>query len=153
MQNKLSLPLDGRSTGLPSSPSAILLVDDDADMRSLTRTFLEHEGYTVFSTGDAARAAQIFLGAPRIDLLITDMYMPGRSGLELAFDLKAIRPELPVLVISGGFIDDDVKQRMEHEGWKFVVKPFRFTELLATIHVMLEAILAERRRALMDGVR
>src|SRR5580692_3807490 len=86
------------------SPSKILLVDDDADVRSLTRTFLEHEGYSVFSSGDAERAAQIFRSLPQIDLLVTDLYMPGRSGMELGLELKAIRGELPVLLISGGLV-------------------------------------------------
>ena len=67
------------------SPSMILLVDDDPDIRSLTRTFLEHEGYNVFSTGDAERAAQIFRSVPQIELVITDVYMPGRSGMDLAW--------------------------------------------------------------------
>ena len=106
-------------------------------MRSLTRTFLEHEGYRVFSSGDAERAPQIFSSVPRIDLLITDLYLPGRSGMELAFDLKTLRSELPILVISGGFVDDDVKERLQQEGWRFMVKPFRFTELLSTVHLML----------------
>src|SRR5580658_10521647 len=87
-------------------PSLVLLVDDDPDIRSLTRTFLEHEGYNVFSTGDAERAVQIFRGVPQIDLLVTDIYMPGRSGMELAHELKAMRSELAVLMISGGIVDD-----------------------------------------------
>src|ERR1700729_3237388 len=87
------------------SPSMILLVDDDPDIRSLTRTFLEHERYSVFSSGDAARAIQIFRSVPRIDLLVTDLYMPGRSGMELARELKTIRQDLPVLMMSGGMID------------------------------------------------
>jgi DNA-binding response OmpR family regulator len=137
MQDNFSLPPVGRNTDFVSSPSTIFLVDDDADMRSLTRTFLEHEGYRVFSSGDAERAPQIFSSVPRIDLLITDLYLPGRSGMELAFDLKTLRSELPILVISGGFVDDDVKERLQQEGWRFMVKPFRFTELLSTVHLML----------------
>src|ERR1700760_4861110 len=66
------------------SPSMILVVDDDPDVRLLTRTFLEHEGYSVFSSGDAERAAQIFRSVPQIDLLVTDQVMPGRAGIELA---------------------------------------------------------------------
>jgi DNA-binding NtrC family response regulator len=148
MQNNfLMSPLD-RSTEFMPVPCAVLLVDDDADVRLLTRTFLEHEGYRVFSSGDAERAAQIFSSVPRIDLLICDMYMPGRSGMELAFDLKAIREELPILMISGGYVDEDVKERLYQEGWRFMVKPFRFTELLSTVHQMLAAIEAERSRLL-----
>src|SRR3984893_12940152 len=79
------------------SPSVILLVDDDPDVRLLTRTFLEHEGYSVFSSGDAERAVQIFRSVPQIDLLVTDLYMPGRSGMELGMELKALRSDVPLV--------------------------------------------------------
>ena len=122
------------------SPSIILLVDDDADIRSLTRTFLEHEGYSVFSSGDADRAVQIFRNVPQIDLLVTDLYMPGRSGMELAQELKAIRRDLPVLLISGGKFDGG----LEEEGWSFLAKPFRLPELLGEVHRILAPV--ETRR-------
>jgi two-component system, chemotaxis family, chemotaxis protein CheY len=147
MQDDL-LSLDDHGADGASSPSTILLVDDDADMRSLARTFLEHEGYRVFTSGDAERAAQIFLSAPRIDLLITDMYMPGQSGMELAHDLKAIRSELPILMISGGFVDDDLKERLLLESWRFLGKPFRLTELLSAVHLMLAECEPNRSRVL-----
>lgn len=124
--------------GVPSaSPSSILLVDDDPDVRSLTRTFLEHEGYRVYSSGDAVRAAQIFSSVAQIDLLITDLYMPGRSGMELAFDLKALRRELPVLMVSGGFVDGAQKIRLQQEGWRFLAKPFLLPDLLSNVHSIL----------------
>jgi two-component system, chemotaxis family, chemotaxis protein CheY len=128
------------------SPSNILLVDDDPDIRSLTRTFLEHEGYGVFSSGDAERAAQIFRSVPQIDLLVTDLYMPGRSGLELARELKALRSELPVLMISGGLVDVAQETRLKEEGWSFLAKPFRLTELLSTVHHILAPVEARRWR-------
>jgi two-component system chemotaxis response regulator CheY len=147
MQNDFLWSPRARRAEPASLSSTILLVDDDSDMRSLTRTFLEHEGYRVFSSGEAERAAQIFSTAPRIDLLITDIYMPGRSGMELAHDLKTIRPELPILMVSGGFVDDDLKERLQEEGWRFMVKPFRLTELLSLVHVMLAGCEAERSKA------
>jgi two-component system chemotaxis response regulator CheY len=120
------------------SQHAILLVDDDPDIRSLTRTFLEHEGFRVYSSGDAHRAAQIFRNAPRIDLLITDVYMPGRSGLELAFQLKQLDRSLPVLMISGGSLDGRELERLRLENWSFLAKPFLFTQLLSTVHEILK---------------
>jgi two-component system chemotaxis response regulator CheY len=126
------------------SPSKILLVDDDPDIRSLTRTFLEHEGYGVFSSGDADRAAQIFRSVPEIDLLVTDLYMPGRSGIELAHELKALRNELLVLMISGGLVDSVQRTKLEEVGWNFLAKPFRLTELLSTVHRILAPVEARR---------
>jgi two-component system, chemotaxis family, chemotaxis protein CheY len=128
------------------SPSNILLVDDDPDMRSLTRTFLEHEGYGVFSSGDAERAAAIFRSVPQIDLLVTDLYMPGRSGMELARELKALRSELPVLMISGGLVDSVQETRLKEEGWSFLAKPFRLPDLLSTVHRILAPVEARRWR-------
>jgi two-component system, chemotaxis family, chemotaxis protein CheY len=131
------------------SPSKILLVDDDPDVRSLTRTFLEHEGYGVFSSGDAERAAQIFRSVPEVDLLVTDLYMPGRSGIELAHELKALKGELSVLMISGGLVDSAQKAKLEEEGWNFLAKPFRLTELLSAVH----RILAPREARRWKGAR
>jgi two-component system chemotaxis response regulator CheY len=136
MQDDSLMPFPG-GMAVKALPSTILLVDDDPDLRSLTRTFLEHEGYRVFSSGDANRAAQIFSSAPRVDLLITDLYMPQRSGMELAFDLKELRRELPVLMISGGVVDMGLQVRLRSEGWRFLAKPFLLTELLSAVHGIL----------------
>ncbi|WP_263385193.1 response regulator [Granulicella arctica] len=127
---------------LPAIPSkTILLVDDDSDIRSLTRTFLEHEGYRVHSCGDAERAAQIFRNtsnaSPAIDLLITDYYMPGRSGLDLALELKQLRNELPILLISGGLLESEALDRLRGEGWSFLRKPFAVPDLLSAVHLIL----------------
>jgi CheY-like chemotaxis protein len=149
MPFEISPSYDG-STEL--SPSVILLVDDDPDVRLLTRTFLEHEGYSVFSSGDAERAAQIYRSVPQIDLVVTDLYMPGRSGMELARELKAIRREVPVLLISGGVLEDEQEAGLEDEGWSFLAKPFRLPELLATVHRILAPVEARRWREAKQGV-
>ena len=134
------------------SPSMILLVDDDPDIRSLTRTFLEHEGYSVFSSGDAERAVQIFRSVPQIDLLVTDLYMPGRSGLELGRELKAARSELPVLLISGGAGAEEYAAQTRGDGWSFLAKPFRLPEFLAMVHRILAPVEARRWREAKRGV-
>ena len=120
------------------SQNAILLVDDDADIRSLTKTFLEHEGFRVYSSGDAIRAAQVFRSAPRIDLLITDVYMPERSGMALALELKELQRMLPVLMISGGSMDEDKLEQLRLEAWSFLAKPFALPELLGAVHEILK---------------
>jgi two-component system chemotaxis response regulator CheY len=128
------------------SPSVVLLVEDDPDIRGLTRTFLEHEGCSVFSSGDAERAMQIFRSVPRIDLLVTDLYLPGWSGMELARELKGVRSDLPVLVISGGMLEEEQEARLKAEGWSFLAKPFRLPELLAAVHRILAPVEARRWR-------
>jgi two-component system, chemotaxis family, chemotaxis protein CheY len=145
--SQMALEISSSYGGSPElSPSMILLVDDDADVRMLTRTFLEHEGYGVFSSGDAERAVQIFRSVPQIDLLVTDLYMPGRSGMDLARELKGIRNDLPVLMISGGVLEGRQEARLEDEGWSFLAKPFRLPELLGTVHRILAPVEARRWR-------
>jgi DNA-binding response OmpR family regulator len=121
-----------------SEQNVVLVVDDDPDIRSLTRTFLEHEGYRVYVTGDADRAAKIFRTAPRIDLLITDYSMPHRSGMDLARELKLIRPSLPILIISGIFLAPVQLAQMQTQGWSFLAKPFSLPLLLARVHTILQ---------------
>jgi DNA-binding response OmpR family regulator len=148
-------PIDDFSSdnGSPElSPSVILLVDDDPDVRLLTRTFLEHEGYSVFSSGDAERAVQIFRSVPQIDLVVTDLYVPGHSGMELARELKEIRREVPVLIISGGLLDGGQEAGLQSEGWSFLAKPFRLPELLAAVHRILTPVEARRWREAKQGV-
>jgi two-component system chemotaxis response regulator CheY len=143
-------PSDDGSSEL--SPSVILLVDDDADVRVLTRTFLEHEGYSVFSSGDAERAVQIFRNVPQIDLVVTDLYMPGDSGMDLARLLKEIRADVPVLIISGGVLEGGQEAALQKEGWSFLAKPFRLPELLAAVHRILAPVEARRWREAKQGV-
>jgi two-component system chemotaxis response regulator CheY len=133
-------------------PSVVLLVEDDPDIRALTRTFLEHEGHSVFSSGDAERAMQIFRSVPRIDLLVTDLYLPGWSGMELARELKGVRSDLPVLVISGGVLEEEQQARLKAEGWSFLAKPFRLPALLAAVHRILAPVEARRWREARRGV-
>jgi len=122
----------------------ILLVDDDPDIRSLARTFLMHEGYRVFSSGDAERATHVFQSVPQIDLLITDLYLPSRSGMQLALDLKALRQDLPILMISGISLEPAHQKQLQHQGWQFLAKPFSLPELLSTVHLILaESVIEE----------
>ncbi|HEY0263666.1 MAG TPA: response regulator [Granulicella sp.] len=136
----LPLPTEQEHHSRQAFPKTILLVDDDPDIRSLTRTFLEHEGYRVHSCGSTERALQIFHNACEhsngIDLLITDFYMPDMSGVELAQELKTVQPKLPVLVISG-FLSGYPLEEFPKDHWKFLSKPFALPELLTTVHAML----------------
>jgi DNA-binding NtrC family response regulator len=120
-----------------AAPSTILVVDDDADIRSLTRTFLEHEGYNVYTSGDADRASQIFRRATHIDLLITDYSMPHRSGMDLALEIKSLQPTLPILIISGVVIEPSQFHQLRTKGWNFLAKPFSFPQLLSNVHEIL----------------
>lgn len=140
--------LDSQSI-FADTPPRILVVDDDPDIRSLIRTFLEHEGYVVFASGDPDRAAKIFARTPDIDLVITDYSMPHRSGFDLARELRSIRSSVRVLIISGAIVSAGQCDQIETQGWKFLPKPFSLPRLLAEVHSMLQPAVSKRSATLM----
>ncbi len=81
--------------------AGIRVVDDDASLRSLTQIILEHRGYRVLVAEGGPEALEIACADPGpIDLLVTDLVMPGMDGAELGRQLRALRPEMRVLYIT-----------------------------------------------------
>jgi CheY-like chemotaxis protein len=79
----------------------VLVVDDDEGLRTLVRSMLRLGGYDVLSASDAEEALVLIARHGRVDLLLTDIIMPGLQGPALAERLKATRPELRVLLMTG----------------------------------------------------
>lgn len=119
---------------------AILVVEDDASVRALTKRLLTQLGYRVLEAEKAAAALVVYENSPRIDGLLTDVVLPGgTSGVALARELQRRRPELPVLFVSGysenaiihhGRLDPDVE---------LLEKPFRKAELAKKVHGLIRA--------------
>ncbi len=111
-----------------------LLVDDEVLVRMSTADMLADLGFEVVEAGSAEEALQLIREGLDPDLLVTDHLMPGMSGAELVRTLKAERPELPTLIVSGYAkvegIDRDVAR---------LVKPFRNAELAASLSALMPA--------------
>lgn len=80
----------------------ILLIDDDALLRDTIRQLLELDGHQVSEAGDGDAGLRLLRDGLAADLVITDMLMPVLDGAQVIVQLKALRPGLPVLAISGG---------------------------------------------------
>ena len=80
--------------------ATILLVDDDASMRALVARALGGDGHRLIEAGDGEAALEALAATPGIDLLLTDVQMPGMDGLTLATRARAAAPALRVIVIS-----------------------------------------------------
>jgi two-component system cell cycle sensor histidine kinase/response regulator CckA len=99
----------------------ILAVDDEADLLEAVRRVLSRLGHTVLTAGGPAEALDVCRHYPgRIDLLLTDVRMPGGSGTELAAQAVALRPDLAVLYMSGLY---DADHEPGSPRW-VVAKPF-----------------------------
>jgi len=116
----------------------ILFVDDEEGVLLSGRGILEQLGYQVISTTSAAEALEIFRTRNReIDLVLTDMTMPGMTGLELSERLHEIRPDIPIL-LSTGFSKGISEEKIAGSGIRdLVMKPMVASELSETVHRVL----------------
>ncbi len=105
-------------------------------VREATALTLEAEGYTVFVAGDGCEALELLAQNPSIDLLLTDVVMPGMTGFVLAEHAKRLRPSLPVLYFSG-YPDDAMGNDGAVDLDGIIRKPFRGPKLRAEIERVL----------------
>lgn len=111
----------------------ILLADDDRAILKLVTIYLELDGYAVLTASDGAEAFSVFRGSQEsIALLISDVMMPKMNGLQLAAAVRAVRPQLPVIFISGNTPNADC-------GWGCIAKPFTSGELAQRVRQALAA--------------
>lgn len=131
-----------RTSVTQGGTETVLLVEDDALVRSYAETQLAALGYQVVSAGDGPEALEIIRKQQDIDLLFTDVIMPGGlNGRELAEAARAIRPELKVLFTSGYTENAIVHHGRLDPGVTLLGKPYRRSELAAKVR---EALADER---------
>jgi CheY-like chemotaxis protein len=118
----------------------LLLTEDEDMVRSVIRRNLEGYGYTVLEARNAAEALELIRsGRHTIDLLITDVLMPGKNGVELAYEVHALIPDLRILFISG--YNEDSFEKLEElpARWKLIQKPIKNEYLIYIIRSLLES--------------
>ena len=119
----------------------ILLVENEYALRELMRRFLEGSGYAVLDARDGDEALTVVRSHPTaIDLLLTDVVMPGMSGFALASRVAELRAETRVLYISG-YADDYemIREGLTDSGRPFLLKPFSQAELFKKVGEVLKA--------------
>jgi DNA-binding response OmpR family regulator len=117
--------------------ATIMVVEDEDAIRTLTHRILTRHGYRVVDAPAPAAALQLFEEAGPVDLLLTDVVMPGMSGKALSDRLRALQPGLRVLFMSG--YTDNVMDRygLDAAGDMLVHKPFNAQQLLGAVQDML----------------
>ncbi len=124
------------------SPDHILIVDDDAEIRSLLGTYLTRNGLKVSAVGDGKamwRALDVGQGGQAVDLIVLDLMLPGDDGLTLCRDLRA-RSEIPVIMLTARGDETDRIVGLEMGADDYLPKPFSARELLARIKVILKRV-------------
>lgn len=110
----------------------ILVVDDELSMREFLKILLEKDGYAVTVAPDSSTALEITENE-EIHLVITDIRMPGMSGLELLAELKHRFPALPVIMITAFASPDDAVMAMKNGAFDYITKPFNVDEIKGVI--------------------
>jgi CheY-like chemotaxis protein len=115
-----------------SSKKRILVIDDEPDILEIFDGLLTSAGYEV-STAESGTAAIERAKKDVFDLAITDLRMPGLSGVDTIAALKGINPRLPVIVISGYISDESARSCREKGAVRIIAKPVPIDELLHAV--------------------
>ncbi|MCX5879396.1 MAG: response regulator, partial [Deltaproteobacteria bacterium] len=125
----------------------ILIVDDEKNYLVVLEALLSPEGYEIM-TSDKAQEALRLIQESDIDLLLTDMKMPGMTGMELLEEVKKIKPEVPVIMMTAYGTIEMAVEAMKKHAYDYITKPFQNEELKLTIRKALEncRLVRENRR-------
>jgi PAS domain S-box-containing protein len=126
----------GPPTSVVAGTGAVLLVEDEPSLRAIVAGYIREHGYQVHEAADAQEALKI-AALHNIDLLLTDIVMPGTSGPALALSLAAIHPQVHVIFMSGYADHAALDEALRHPNTLFLQKPFRLTALAAKMHEAL----------------
>ena len=118
----------------------VLLVEDDAAVRELVERILKQRGYEVIATADGKEALRAFAAAPdKIDMVVTDLIMPGMNGRELVQAIYQIRPGLKALYVSGYTEDEIVRRGLDDPRVDLLHKPFTADVLASKVRSALDS--------------
>lgn len=131
-----ALPSD---TAQAREGETILLVEDDPAVRALVSQVLSELGYAYVEAGDAVGAIPILESSQRIDLMISDVGLPGMNGRQLADIGRQLRTDLKVLFITGYAEKASARSGFLEEGMHMITKPFAFDQLTAKVREMIES--------------
>lgn len=124
----------------PLPPKSILIVEDETSIRRLLVSLLSTEGYRIESVADGSLALRILEDDPDIDLVLTDLAMPGIPGTAVAEYIAHTRPEVKVVCMSGNFQPHEKKLRRlaERRLIDLLPKPFTPVQVLQLVKRLLE---------------
>ncbi len=130
-----------------SEPTTLLVVDDDLAMREMLAALFEDNGYEVVGA-DSADAALELASNREFDAVLSDIRMPGRSGIELVTEFHSVRPETPVVLMTAFGTMESAIEAMRVGATDYITKPFESEAVLLTLQRVLEtrALVQENRR-------
>jgi putative nucleotidyltransferase with HDIG domain len=140
----------------PSVPPRrrVLIVDDDHLVRDALRFALEDAGYDVWAVAHGADALAV-LESQAVDIVLSDIFMPGMNGFELLKQIRQRRPDVPVILVTGFGNIEMARQALKEGATDFITKPYNVSEIPILIerNLMRHTIESSRTRDLQEEVR
>lgn len=122
---------------MAKADQVILVVDDEEGLRDALSRLFEDEGYTVISAESGEQALEM-LQQTRVDLILTDMRMPGMSGIELLKEVRETHGNIGVIILTGYGEIESYIEAMNFGAMEYVSKPFRVNELKFIVSKILQ---------------
>ncbi len=126
--------IEGTENGTPMV--RIMIIEDDEEMRSLLEDFFEAEGFKTDSASNGADALRI-LSKNHFDLVITDIRMPGLTGLDILPTIRRLKPEIPIIVMTAYASDDARRRSLERGATAYLEKPVHLSKLRTVIREIM----------------
>lgn len=127
--------------------SSVLVVDDEPPLRRVLHATLTARGFEVEEAGTAERALEAVTQRP-FDLILLDMNMPGMGGVEACRRLRTQLPHVGIVMVTVRDAEADMIQALEAGADDYIIKPFRFGELIARVRAVLRRAVPEQAAAL-----
>jgi CheY-like chemotaxis protein len=119
-------------------PETVLVAEDEDAVREFVQRVLTGAGYRVFHAANGAKALALAAELPKLDLLFTDVVMPGMSGVQLAATLAETHPDLAVVYASGYAEEGVLRAALDDDHVPYLPKPFTADALIARIRETLD---------------
>ncbi len=116
----------------------LLIAEDEPETRALLKRTLVREGFVVSVAADGAEALELLRADPSFDVLVSDVRMPVKDGLELLREVRKLRPELRVILITAYLDVQQYYEVMKSGAFEYLSKPFKIPDLLEVLDRAME---------------
>jgi PAS domain S-box-containing protein len=140
-ESKTTAVKEETSAVVAKRTATVLVVEDDENVRELACSFLTSLGYNILEAEDGLKAMEIINNdntLEKIDLLLTDIVMPGMRGDELADRIKKMKPEIEIILTSGYTDSDIIQSGIMNEHYNFLPKPYTIKQMAKKVEKALE---------------
>ncbi len=131
---------------------AILIVDDENLMRELISEMLKDKAKSIIPAQNGPEALEVFKRIPKIDIIITDMNMPGMNGLQLLEKIRQMDPIIPVIVMTGYSEIFGIEESLKSGVEEYIKKPFRKEELEIIVDRAMWRAISKKRNIMLEYI-